>query len=276
MCEEHIQIPYIGSPPPPPAPIFPEPVSGSVIRQKREGNSEAEAESDPDTGLTYRVNLDNIKEESPNKQRQLLQALLKHEAKRKAQNHTVRERQITPGVLGGALLLKSSPAHAQLSPLNPSQHLSAGEQLLRTGKGPGFLELRPKINRDHKISLEEKVQKAMIQILREDRKLGASFEKLFKASESEAQKDDRIIKALEPNIIEFPEAEVQSVLPALGGSLVSTPPPLEALPPPPSVPSHPPPVPTVTIKELHAEPGCRSFSTKTCVQVPVGNSPTFL
>ena len=116
----------------------------------------------------------------------------------------------------------------------------------------------------------------MIQILREDRKLGASFEKLFKASESEAHKDDRIIKALEPNIIEYPEAEVQNVLPALGGSLVSTPPPLEALPPPPSVPPHPPPVPTVTIKELHAEPGCRSFSTKTCVQVPVGNSPTFL
>ena len=265
VCEEHIQVP---SPPPPPAPIFPEPYFGPGFRQKRESNSDPEADGEPDPEIRFRINLDNLRGESPEKQRQFLEALLKQESERTAQTqHQVSERQINPSVLGGTLLSRSIPSQVD----KPSS-LSNRDRLFRSGRGPTFLNLNSETaNSDTQESLEEKVQKAMLQILTEDKKLSASFNKLFQSSDTQT---------IDPGLVQFPEADTQHALPVLGGSLVSTPPPppdpSPSVPPPPplvsspAVPPPPPPVPTVTIKELPAEPGCRSFSTLTCVQVPVG------
>ena len=258
-------------PPPSPAPIFPEPYFGPGFRQKRESNSDAE----PDPEIRFRINLDELRGQSPDKQRQLLEALIKHESEITAaqtQHHQVSQRQTNPSVLGGTLLSRNIPSHHddRLSPLNTK--VSTGDRLFRSGRGPTFLNLNSETkNEDTQVSLEEKVQKAMLQILNEDKKLSASFNKLVQSSESQT---------IDPGLVQFPVADIQNSLPALGGSLVSTPPPppdpSPSVPPPPhldsspAVPPPPPPVPTVTIKELPAEPGCRSFSTLTCVQVPIG------
>ena len=277
MCEEHIQVPYFSSTPPPPlaAPIFPEP----FFRQKRESNSDAEAEPDPD--IRFRINPDSHL--TPDKQRQLIEALLKQEAERAAQTqHQVTERQITPSVLGGALLSRNIPSRQDQKPssFNLKTKINVGDRLFRSGRGPTFLNLNTETtNGDRQVSLEEKVQKAMLQILQEDKRLGATFNKLVQSSD---------LKPIDPDPVQFTEADTQQALPVLGGSLVSTPSPPEAspsVPPPPphslvlspAVPPPPPPVPTVTIKELPADPGCRSFSTLTCVQVPIGEfSVTYL
>ena len=55
------------------------------------------------------------------------------------------------------------------------------------------------------------------------------------------------------------------VVPEVHHSILEKPPPI-----PPTTPTPPtPPPPTVSIVELPAEPGCRSFSTKTCNKIPI-------
>ena len=266
-------MPYFSSTPSPPlaAPIFPEPFFGPGFRHKRESNSDAEAEAEPDPDIRFRINPDSHL--TPDKQRQLIEALLKQEAERAAHTqHQVSERQITPSVLGGALLSRNVPSRQDEKPSTPKTQINVGDRLLRSGRGPTFLNLNTETtNGDRQVSLEEQVQKAMLQILKEDKNLGATFNKLVQSSE---------LKPIDPDPVHFTEADTQQALPVLGGSLLSTPPPPEvspSVPPPPhslgpslAVPPPPPPVPTVTIKELPAKPGCRSFSTLTCVQVPIG------
>ena len=111
-----------------------------------------------------------------------------------------------------------------------------------------------------RVSLEEQVRSAMRQVLNENPELGAAFEQFVSTpsgSESEIEEEVR-----NNDLVANIQAEALSEVPKSSAHILSPPPPAE-----PEVP-----VPTVTIKELEAEPGCRSFSTTTCTKLPVGET----
>ena len=90
-------------------------------------------------------------------------------------------------------------------------------------------------------SLEERVKAAMISVLQGNPTVRDAFKDIV-----------------------APPPEVVDVAPA--GPPLEVPPPLGGRV---SVPPTPAPVPSVSIVELPAEPGCRKFSTKTCRKVPI-------
>ena len=140
-------------------------------------------------------------------------------------------------------------------------------------------------------SLEDRVRKAMLSVLGEVPGAGDILQPVatIKSIQSGHHPHEKIVHA----VLEHSHHQ------ELGGQLIDRPPPapkdslggtlqspsqqatlggpvvpkvphsiLHKTTPPPDTPPAPPP-PTVTISELPAEPGCRSFSTKTCNKVPI-------
>ena len=118
----------------------------------------------------------------------------------------------------------------------------------------------------------------MLQVLTENPELSAAFDQ-FVVNPPAPPPESRL---KDPRSFSFPAetnqvaGNVQNPIPGVGKPISADQP---LVPPSPSpTPASPPllddggevsPVPTVTIKELEAEPGCRTFSTTTCTKHPV-------
>ena len=236
--------------------------------------------------------------------------------------HNVRERQ-SHNTLGGTILSSSVTTrpnllhglgHINHMPLTTSPTAFIGSSSRQNQNNSPTSEQITKDSNSHsrsidpgllrQESLETQIKDAMMELLRENSALGASFQKLAETPHTKDNLD-----------LIFSEADTEAkFIPGLGAALVSeelnsdhlatneqhphphlapadhhTQPNVAPVDPhshphiapvdPHSHPpkelehlEHPPPVPTVTIKELPAEPGCRSFSTTTCTQIPIGKT----
>ena len=262
VCEQHITVPAPAPGPyPPPPPIF---SPGPPLARTRRGAGAA-AEGEPGGGGRHA----------------LLEALLRLEAEQRGRSpHPVRAREAGQGTLGGVLVAGRGVTHHtrphllasgfgqltasaqrdaasadfdQLTSLEHTDAASAGPGQPPPGSpgpvsvDPGLLSLDP-----GPVSLEARVKAAMIQIL------GGSRAAVLEQQQTPA-----------PGPAPQPDQQTGVVFEETPAPPV---PALAAVPPPP--PRPPPPVPRVTITELPSEPGCRSFSTTTCVQVPIGEPPS--
>ena len=126
-------------------------------------------------------------------------------------------------------------------------------------------------------SLEDRVRSAMLQVLTENPELSAAFDQFVLSPPSELRLKD-------PRSFPIP-AETNQLGGKVQNPILDAGKPISAeqpvvLPSPSPTPPAPPvveggevspevSVPTVTIKELEAEPGCRTFSTRTCTKLPL-------
>ena len=138
-------------------------------------------------------------------------------------------------------------------------------------------------------SLEDRVRKAMLSVLGEVPGAGDILQPVatIKSIQSGHNPHEKIVHAVlehghhqelggqlidrQPqNPRDILGGTLQSQQASIGGPVVPEVPHsiLHKTTPPPDTPPAPPP-PTVTISELPAEPGCRSFSTKTCNKIPI-------
>ena len=97
----------------------------------------------------------------------------------------------------------------------------------------------------------------MLQVLSENPKLGTAFEQLIKDS-PDVKSESLIIDSSNPIVL---GDTIQTIQTQSDQQTLTTPTPEDA-----EI------VPSVVIKELEAEPGCRSFSTTTCTKQPIGKT----